>query len=205
MTSPQIILGSASPWRAKVLKDAGIPFIVRTADIDEKVIRHADPTTMVHLIARAKAEAITPTLRAPAFLITCDQVVVFNGEIREKPKNAEQAIQWMMDYRGRTLSCITAVRVERTDNGGVVVGTSKPRIWVGDKMTYEEMLAAVDRGRVLSACGALVREDPVFAQHIVHISGEHGDALEQETAIQGLPIRMTTQLLRELGWQGPGR
>jgi hypothetical protein len=46
-----IILGSSSRFRQQVLREAGVPFMVMTADIDEKAIRHPDPVTMVSSLA----------------------------------------------------------------------------------------------------------------------------------------------------------
>lgn len=69
---------------------------VCTADIDEKAIRHEQPEQLVMLLAHAKAEAIRKKLLAAGahagLLITCDQVVVHEGHILEKPENAEEVM-----------------------------------------------------------------------------------------------------------------
>ena len=74
---------------------------VMKADIDEKAIRHDEPRQLVMSLAHAKADALVQQLQAqqqdgvdssPAtYLITCDQVVVHDGQIREKPEDVAEA------------------------------------------------------------------------------------------------------------------
>lgn len=64
-----------------------------TADLDERALgnRSRDPEALVKLLAHAKAEAIRAKLpRSKAVLVTCDQVVVHKGIIREKPVSEEE-------------------------------------------------------------------------------------------------------------------
>ena len=68
-------------------------FQVATAEIDERALgdRSRAPETLVSLLARAKATAIRKKLEPQkAVLVTCDQVVVHKGEIREKPLNEQE-------------------------------------------------------------------------------------------------------------------
>ena len=68
---------------------------VVTADIDEKAVgdRASNPENLVLELARAKAAAIHKKLgkvQTKALLITCDQVVVHNGKVLEKPVSEEE-------------------------------------------------------------------------------------------------------------------
>ena len=58
-------------------------------DIDEKAIRHVDPSKLCQMIAEAKCEAILKNfqdkLPKNSIILTFDQVVVCNGQLREKP------------------------------------------------------------------------------------------------------------------------
>ncbi|NQS90060.1 Maf family protein, partial [Patescibacteria group bacterium] len=87
----KIILGSQSKGRKKMLEEMGVEFEIMPADIDEKAIRLKDPKELVLVIARAKADALKPRISEPAILITSDQVVVWQGKIREKPENGKEA------------------------------------------------------------------------------------------------------------------
>lgn len=80
---------------------------VMKADIDEKAIRHDEPRDLVLSLAHAKADALVQQLTAQqqgtaangndccfqggTYLITCDQVVVHDGQIREKPEDIAEA------------------------------------------------------------------------------------------------------------------
>ena len=101
-SSFKIILGSSSVARRKILSEMGYLFTIMTADIDEKSIRKETPEDLVMALAEAKAEAILQRLPVddylkeaePTLLITSDQVVVYEGVIREKPTSKEEARQF---------------------------------------------------------------------------------------------------------------
>ena len=64
-----------------------------TAEIDERALgdRTQAPATLVSLLAGAKAAAIQKKLEPQkAVLVTCDQVVVHKGVIREKPLDEQE-------------------------------------------------------------------------------------------------------------------
>lgn len=113
-TQPRIILGTASSSRRFVMdqlcKEHSFSYEVLKADIDEKAIRHEQPQQLVLALAHAKADAIIQALQqqqqqetgtsqpgssssssGAGLLITCDQVVVHDGQIREKPEDVEEA------------------------------------------------------------------------------------------------------------------
>jgi hypothetical protein len=112
-TQPRIILGTASASRRFVMdqlrKDYAFEYEVIKADIDEKAIRHDTPRDLVLALAHAKADAIIAQLHQQqqqeaaaagqpcsdvGLLITCDQVVVHEGQIREKPEDIAEAHRW---------------------------------------------------------------------------------------------------------------
>lgn len=76
----------------------GFSFDILKANLDERSIgdRAEMPEQLVKLLAKAKADALMPQLQSnsaqekPAFLITCDQVVVHKGRILEKPQTADE-------------------------------------------------------------------------------------------------------------------
>src|SRR5688572_21735940 len=130
-SSRPLILGSASPWRRKELEAIGLPFIVMTADIDEKAIRHPDPAVLTWHIAAAKAAALLGRIAEPSLLITCDQVAVFGGEIREKPCCAEQARRWLAEYGDgeEPVSTVTTVVVTDTATRRSCHATDVAKAW----------------------------------------------------------------------------
>lgn len=119
----RVVLGSKSFTRKLLLGELGVPFECVPADIDEKAIRDPDPEVLVMKLANAKADALAAR---PAFapseggqntlLLTSDQVVVFEGQIREKPESADEAREFIRGY-GRS-PCRTV--------GAIVVRSHSP-------------------------------------------------------------------------------
>lgn len=102
----KLILGSASPFRKKLLEDAGFVFDVKTADIDEKQIRDKDFKKLVLDIGLAKKDAILAKnkFNKNTILITSDLVVSHNGKLREKPVSKEEVVTWHKEYpKGETI------------------------------------------------------------------------------------------------------
>ena len=67
-----------------VMDELGLAYDVISPDIDEKAIREADPEKLVLAIAHAKADAVSAQVKEPSIVIASDQVVVWNGQIRER-------------------------------------------------------------------------------------------------------------------------
>lgn len=94
-----LLLASASPARSRLLHQAGIPHRVQVSGFDEESIACADPVELVARLARAKVEAVLWDRpgREPAEegeikgILGCDSVLVFEGEIFGKPRDAAEA------------------------------------------------------------------------------------------------------------------
>lgn len=119
LATMKIILGSQSGNRRMVLKNAGYEFEVMASDIDEKAIRHDDFYELPLLLAKAKAAALLPHITKPALLITADQVIVWNGELREKPRDLAEARQYLETFSGSDYpaECVNGVMVTNTVTG----------------------------------------------------------------------------------------
>ena len=77
----------------ELAQEYGFQYETVTADIDEQALgdRMSDPAELVTLLARAKAQAIKERLaNEHGLLLTCDQVVIHQGLIREKPISEQQ-------------------------------------------------------------------------------------------------------------------
>lgn len=123
-----VVLGSKSFTRKAILTEMGLPYRVVVADIDEKAIRMDTPEALVAALAGAKADAIVARLRngtaksvgdddvtsfdtTRSLLITCDQVVVHEGAIREKPESEAQARLFVRSYGDAPATTVGAVAV----------------------------------------------------------------------------------------------
>ena len=111
------IFGTSSKWRRQFFDDFGFDYEIMSADIDEKAIRFSNPTELTLAIAKAKATELLKRIKEPAILITFDQVVVCNGVIYEKPKDADELKSFWESYEKYPAQTISAVVVTNSVNG----------------------------------------------------------------------------------------
>jgi septum formation protein len=104
----RLILASASPRRAELLRAAGIEVDVRPADVDESVHPDETPEPYVSRVALAKARAISELVPGQ-FVLGADTVVVVDDRILGKPTDSADARQMLRMLSGRRHVVITAV------------------------------------------------------------------------------------------------
>src|SRR5271157_1297340 len=114
-----LILASASPRRAELLRNAGIPFTVDPAHVPEEVAAHEQPLDYAQRLARDKARAIFARHPGSAVL-GADTVVVIDQHLLEKPCDPSDATRMLRLLSGRSHQVITGVCVvaqgfERTE------------------------------------------------------------------------------------------
>lgn len=111
----KIILGSSSPFRRKVLEEAGISFEVVTPDINEKKIRALDNLHIPLILSYAKLQAVAKKVTEPAIIIACDHIILCKGAMLEKPENADEVRSWYKLYAGSTVHYINGITVYNTE------------------------------------------------------------------------------------------
>lgn len=104
---PPLILASASPFRRKMLADAGVPFETVLPEIDERAVdaplqgTGATPAEVAAVLAEAKA--LDVAARMPGRLVLgCDQTLSLADEILHKPRDMEDARRHLLALSGRT-------------------------------------------------------------------------------------------------------
>jgi septum formation protein len=115
-----LVLASASPRRQELLRNAGIPFVVQPADIDETRRTGEVPRECAERLAREKALAVW-RMRAKAappqaaqpqdVVLGADTIVVVDETILGKPADAKDAIRMLRLLSGRVHRVITGVCV----------------------------------------------------------------------------------------------
>jgi len=108
-----IILASASPRRAELLRTLGVPFEVVVADGAEPAMEAADDVAAwVEAAARAKAAAVA-VIHPEALIVAADTIVVWDGEILGKPQDEREAAAMLRRLSGRTHQVYTGLCVWR--------------------------------------------------------------------------------------------
>lgn len=104
----RLVLASASPRRAELLRAAGFGFDVAPADVDETPAPGEAPTAYALRVARDKAAAAW-TRQKDSAILAADTVVVAAGEILGKPRDAADAARMLALLSGAVHLVHTAV------------------------------------------------------------------------------------------------
>ncbi|XP_057503662.1 uncharacterized protein LOC130787288 isoform X4 [Actinidia eriantha] len=194
----KIILGSSSVARRKILAEMGYDFKIMTADIDEKSIRKETSEELVMALAEAKAEAIIPKLPSgdckedaePSILITFDQVVVYEGMVREKPSSEEEARQFLKGYSGGSAATVSSVLVANLKTG--VRKGDWDRVEIHFHAIPDEVIdKLIEEGFVLNVAGGLIIEHPLILPYVKQVVGT-------TDSVMGLPKALTERLIKEV-------
>ncbi|MEI7709363.1 MAG: Maf family protein [bacterium] len=187
----KLVLGSSSPFRKKLLEDAGFVFDVKTADIDEGGIRHEDFKELVLRIALAKRDAILAKNKFDpnTILITFDCVVGHNGELREKPTSKEEVIKWHKSYhKGKTVVYSSIVVHHVGLNKTLKAVDTASIIW--RKIPDRAIVQIVDDPMTYKSSGF---HDRSSFHYIKRLDGSI------DTVI-GVPVRILEEFLEKLGY-----
>jgi septum formation protein len=102
----QLVLASASPRRADLLRAVGLDFTIRPANVDESIRGDESPEVYVERVARAKA---TAECRDGETVLAADTCVAIDGVILGKPADADDARRMLQLLSGRTHRVHTGV------------------------------------------------------------------------------------------------
>ena len=111
--SVPLILASGSAIRAKMLENAGVPFAVQAARVDEDTAKRAllaeqaAPRDIADALAELKARKVSDK-HADAMVLGCDQVLDFDGTLLSKPTTREEALQQLRAMRGKRHMLLSA-------------------------------------------------------------------------------------------------
>ena len=185
-----LILGSTSRYRKELLSRLQIPFETAAPDVDETPHIDESPKDLALRLALAKARAVA--LKNPeAIVIGSDQVADLEGVPLGKPGNHTNATLQLQRMRGKTVIFQTALSVvciatgyQRTDLAEVKVkfrdlSDAEIESYLRAEEPYDCAGSAKSEGLGIVLLDAIENDDP--------------------TALIGLPLIRTCQMLREAG------
>ena len=108
MNLPQLILASASPRRAELLRQLKVDFRIIPGDATEVAHGHLSPLEICRLNAHLKARAVAEKF-PDALVLGADTLVFLGGEILGKPADLADAERMLALLQGRTHQVVTGV------------------------------------------------------------------------------------------------
>ncbi|MBI1622146.1 Maf-like protein [Aquamicrobium zhengzhouense] len=194
--SDAIVLASGSPFRRKMLADAGLSFEQDKPEIDERAVEKAvegaglTPEDLASILAEAKALDVAQ--RHPGKLVIgTDQTLSLEEDVLHKPKDMEEARRRLLLLSGKTHQLNSAVVLVR--DGEVLwrhVGIARLTMRHLDPGFIGRHLSGVG-DKALSSVGAYQIEGEGI-QLFERIEGDH-------FTIVGLPLLPLLSKLRDLG------
>ena len=187
----KLILASASPRRAEILRDAGVPFVVLSSAVDETPYPGESPQDHVQRLAHAKAELVAARAVGPAIVIAADTAVALDGRILGKPRSTDDARHMLEQLSGRTHTVLTGVALIRLPD-------AERRAFVESTLVHFAPLEENDIVQYLAT------DEPYDKAGAYAIQGRAGKFIPRIEGcyfnVVGLPLARLVQTLHELGW-----
>ena len=180
-----LVLASRSPRRADLLRQAGIPFTVRAADVDESLLPAESPRAYVLRLAEAKARAVQAASNET--ILAADTTVVVDHQILAKPEDAADARRMLTLLAGRDHQVLTGVCLRR--GATVVCDCAVTTVQFGP-MTADEIADYAATGEPIDKAGAYAIQG-LASKYVDRIEGDYCNVV-------GLPVSLVYRLLRTL-------
>lgn len=187
-----IILASASPRRRELFGLLELPFIVRSADVDETPRPGEAPDVLVARLSATKAAAVAQELAASdpgldgeaeelgsRLVVAADTIVTLDNEILGKPHDDAHAVQMLRSLKSRPHIVHSGVTVAEMGTGRAAIHLSSTTVWMRD-YTEAEIEAYVGTGDPLDKAGAYAIQHAEF-RPVARIEGCY-------SGVMGLPL-----------------
>jgi len=191
-----LLLASTSSYRNKLLQRLQIPFECRAPRVEETPLPGEAPGALARRLASLKADAVASGA-ADTWVLGSDQVASIDGSIIGKPGDHHRAAAQLRASSGKQVAFYTAV---------ALVNHSRD-------YTRDELVITRVNFRTLGdpEIDAYLRADTPydcagsFKCEALGIALFESIQSDDPTALEGLPLIATCRLLRDAGFDIPGR
>lgn len=190
----KLLLASASPRRADILRAAGIAFEIVPSAFDEPGAAgsdHGRPAEFVMRLARAKAAHAVwdAAVHGPTpFVLAADTIVWHEGHILGKPRDEADARAMLLRLRGKSHQVFTGICLRRGEEFHVAHETTTVHF---SPVSDEWVEAYARSGEPLDKAGAYAAQ----GRGAFLVSGMNGDFWN----VVGLPVATLGRLLETVG------
>jgi len=186
MQWPELILASASPRRAELLRELGVSFTVAPSNMAELDSDYLTPWELAQLNAHRKARSVAKQ-NPDALVLGADTVVVLGSAVYGKPLDRDDARRMLSELEGRTHQVVTGVSL-------IHLRGHRERLLAETTDVRFRSLNSIDIGRYLE------RIDPLDKAGAYAIQ-ESGELVVEEicgsfTNVVGLPVEKLESELR---------
>ncbi|CAM6908616.1 MULTISPECIES: Maf family protein [Enterobacter] len=192
MTS--LYLASGSPRRQELLTQLGVSFERIVTGIEEKRAEGESAQQYVSRLAREKAKAGVASVPRDLPVLGADTIVILNGEVLEKPRDADDAARMLRKMSGQTHQVMTAVALADSQHvlDCLVVTEVTFRV-----LTDDDIAAYIASGEPMDKAGAYGIQG-LGGCFVRKIHGSYH-------AVVGLPLVETYELLSNFNSLREGR
>ena len=158
-----LVLASSSPRRQAFLRELGLDYVVRPADIDETPRRNEAPIALAHRLASMKAKAVaTHMLHDPrAVIIAADTVVALGRTLLGKPDDKADASRMLTLLRDRDHEVHSSICVMDMATGHAETVVNTTVVWMRN-YSDTEIAVYVNSGDPLDKAGAYAIQHAEF-------------------------------------------
>lgn len=183
-----MILASGSPRRQEILKEVGFNFKVVVPEIEE-VSKEEEPVKKILDISRKKAMSVGEKY-TNEYVLSADTVVVVDNKILGKPKNVEEAREYLSLLSRREHEVITAYTFMNIEKNIFLsdYSVSKVKFY---KLDEETIKWYIETGEYKDKAGAY----GIQGKGRVLVEDINGDFF----SIMGFPVASFVNKLKEIG------
>jgi nucleoside triphosphate pyrophosphatase len=187
-----LILASHSPRRGEILRQAGIPFVVRASAVDETPLPDERPEEYVVRLAERKAMAVEA---APEEIVLgADTTVVVGGAMLGKPSGAREARHMLLQLSGRRHQVLTGICLRH--GGHLIRDWAATQVWFS-AMSRREIREYAASGEPTDKAGAYAIQG-LASRYVERIEGCYFNVV-------GLPMALVYHHLQVLRRHPAGR
>lgn len=184
-----LVLGSASPRRAALLRQLALPFTVVPSPVAEPVPATSIPADYAIESAEAKARAVARSVAADAIVIAADTIVWSNGAILGKPADEAHAASMLGRLSGQVHQVYTGLAIQ---SGEQLLREAACTQVAMRPLTAADIAAYVASGEPLDKAGGYGIQG-LGARFIERIAGCYYNVV-------GLPLARLCVLLSAVGY-----
>ncbi|MGM9489005.1 Maf family nucleotide pyrophosphatase [Ideonella sp. YS5] len=189
--APRLILGSTSRYRRELLDRLRMAFEVMAPQVDETPAAQEAPSALAQRLALAKARDVAARCPGDVIVIGSDQVADVDGEPIGKPGGHDRAVQQLRRMSGREIVFQTAVAVVRPSTG--FEQSALVPVRVRFRQLDDDEIQHYLRLEQPYDCAGSAKCETLGIALLRAIESD------DPTALVGLPLIRTSELLRQAG------